>query len=218
MHVVSERYMSSIIEGENGLAILISVLGTRRATRGVLAAVDGVMLAGSYSSVEPYLDRGHPSAPDMQHDPAHAETTHVLLCAAIGSYVSVLATCLGFQGLSVMFDGDSRYVPGTRDSVRAGGTATASRSYRRAREFAARAANCAIGCDSRNRSVRPDGTSSPTFSGIAKWSHADNLLSNATFAHGVPGTRIQDDTDRAYGPCVNVPLQRERTCKTSKTF
>ncbi|MCS3395364.1 gamma-glutamyl-gamma-aminobutyrate hydrolase family protein [Burkholderia thailandensis] len=104
-HVVVEKYITAVVDGADALAMLMPALGPRQAARDVLAAVDGLLLTGSYSNVEPHRYGGEPSAPGTLHDPARDETTLPLVRAAIDAGVPVLAICRGFQEMNVAFGG-----------------------------------------------------------------------------------------------------------------
>ncbi|WP_027798680.1 gamma-glutamyl-gamma-aminobutyrate hydrolase family protein [Paraburkholderia dilworthii] len=104
-HVVSEKYIASIVDGSQALALLLPALGERQSTEDVLATVDGLFFTGSYSNVEPQRYGGEPSVPGTLHDAARDATTLPLLRAAIAAGVPVLAVCRGFQEMNVTYGG-----------------------------------------------------------------------------------------------------------------
>lgn len=104
-HVVGEKYIAAIVDGSQALAMLLPALGERQSFEDVLATVDGLLLTGSYSNVEPHRYGGKPSAPGTLHDAARDATTLPLLRAAIAAGVPVLAVCRGLQEMNVIFGG-----------------------------------------------------------------------------------------------------------------
>jgi len=71
----------------------------------LLEGVDGVLLTGSPSNVEPHHYRGEPSAAGTLHDPHRDETTLPLIPRAVAAGVPVLGICRGFQEMNVAFGG-----------------------------------------------------------------------------------------------------------------
>jgi putative glutamine amidotransferase len=70
-----------------------------------LSTLDGILLTGSPSNVEPFRYLGPPSDPDTLHDPHRDETTLPLIPRAIAAGVPLLAVCRGFQEMNVAFGG-----------------------------------------------------------------------------------------------------------------
>ncbi|MFC3532782.1 gamma-glutamyl-gamma-aminobutyrate hydrolase family protein [Vogesella facilis] len=103
--VVGEKYINAIVDGSQGLALLLPALGERQSAADILSAVDGLLFTGSYSNVEPHLYGGAPSLPGTLHDAARDATTLPLLRAAVAQGVPLLAICRGFQELNVAFGG-----------------------------------------------------------------------------------------------------------------
>lgn len=85
----------------------------------LLATLDGLLITGSPSNVDPshYQDEG--ARLDSERDPARDATTLPLLRRAIEQAVPVLAICRGIQELNVAFGGtlhqDVHEVPGRMD-------------------------------------------------------------------------------------------------------
>lgn len=104
-HVVGEKYVLAIRDGAEAIPFLIPALGERLDLDAVLAHVDGVMLTGSPSDVEPHHYDGKPSSPGSLHDPYRDATTLPLAKKALDSGVPILAVCRGFQELNVVLGG-----------------------------------------------------------------------------------------------------------------
>jgi len=70
-----------------------------------LGRIDGLLLTGSLSNVEPHHYGGSPSLPGTLHDPERDATTLPLIRQAVRAGVPVFAICRGFQEMNVAFGG-----------------------------------------------------------------------------------------------------------------
>ncbi len=104
-HVVGEKYITAIRDGADALPLLIPALGNTIDAEAVLRRVDGILLTGRPSNVEPHHYDGEPSKPGTLHDPHRDETTLPLLELALEKGVPVFAVCRGFQELNVVLGG-----------------------------------------------------------------------------------------------------------------
>ncbi|WP_322044351.1 gamma-glutamyl-gamma-aminobutyrate hydrolase family protein [Paraburkholderia sp. J67] len=105
VHATHDKYVAPVIDGMGALAVLLPACGGRQRVDAILNCVDGLLLTGSYSNVEPHLYGGAPSAPGTLHDPQRDATALPLLRTAIERGVPVLAICRGFQELNVAYGG-----------------------------------------------------------------------------------------------------------------
>ena len=104
-HAAGEKYLTAVIDGAGGFPLLIPSLAERISLQQVLDRVDGLLLTGSQSNVEPRHYGGTESAPGTLHDPQRDAMTLPLIHAAIDAAVPVLAICRGFQEVNVAFGG-----------------------------------------------------------------------------------------------------------------
>ncbi len=104
-HVVGEKYITAIRDGADALPFLIPALGNTIDAEAVLRRVDGILLTGSPSNVEPHHYDGEPSNSGTLHDPHRDETTLPLLELALEKGVPLFAVCRGFQELNVVLGG-----------------------------------------------------------------------------------------------------------------
>ena len=104
-HVVGEKYATAIRDGADALPFLIPALGGSIDAETVLQRVDGILLTGSPSNVEPHHYDGEESRPGTLHDPHRDETTLPLIEVALNKGVPVFAVCRGFQELNVVLGG-----------------------------------------------------------------------------------------------------------------
>ncbi len=84
---------------------MIPVLGERLDLEAILPTLDGVLLTGSPSNVEPIHYQGPPSAPGTWHDPERDATTLPLARRCVEAGIPLLAVCRGFQELNVAYGG-----------------------------------------------------------------------------------------------------------------
>ncbi len=104
-HMVGEKYIAAIRDGADALPFLIPALGDSLDLDAVLDRVDGLLLTGSPSDVEPHHYDGEASEPGSWHDPHRDATTLPLAKKALEAGVPIFAVCRGFQELNVVLGG-----------------------------------------------------------------------------------------------------------------
>lgn len=104
-HVAGEKYVAAVEEGAGATPVILPAIGERLDLDGVLARIDGLLLTGSLSNVEPRHYGGEPSVPGTLHDPERDATTIPLVRRAVDAGIPVLAICRGFQEMNVAFGG-----------------------------------------------------------------------------------------------------------------
>src|SRR5438105_1081470 len=104
-HTVNERYPNAVIDAVGGLPLLLPAIGPRTDCGAVLDRLDGLLLTGSPSNVEPFQYGGAPSQEGTLHDPDRDATTLPLIREAIRRDLPVLAICRGIQELNVALGG-----------------------------------------------------------------------------------------------------------------
>ena len=111
-HGVGEKYINAVVHGVGGLPLLLPATGSggdlhREATysfENLLDSVDGLLLPGSPSNVEP-RHYAPELADDGKADPQRDHLTLPLVRAALSRKMPVLAICRGFQELNVALGG-----------------------------------------------------------------------------------------------------------------
>lgn len=135
-HTVGDRYVQAAIHAVGGLPVLIPAMGHEFEEEPAMAAaldrlldgLDGILLSGSPSNVEPHHYGGAGSRPGTSHDPARDATTLPLIRHSIQRGVPLFAICRGLQEVNVALGGSLHQwiheVPGRRDhrSPRTGDT------------------------------------------------------------------------------------------------
>jgi len=118
-HCVGEKYINAVAEGAGAIPVLIPSLGEGLDLDDILNRIDGLLLTGSPSNVEPHHYQGPASAPGTWHDPHRDATTLPMIPRAIKAGLPVLAICRGFQEMNVAFGGSLHQklheVPGLSD-------------------------------------------------------------------------------------------------------
>jgi putative glutamine amidotransferase len=104
-HMVGEKYIAAVRDGAGGLPFLIPALGESVDPDAILSRIDGLLLTGSPSNVEPHHYGGEPSRPGTMHDPHRDETTLKLVDRALETGVPLFAICRGYQELNVVLGG-----------------------------------------------------------------------------------------------------------------
>jgi putative glutamine amidotransferase len=102
---VGEKYIRAVVTGAQALPLLIPSLDPPLDLRALLAGLDGLLLTGAYSNIEPHHYDGGPSYEGNLHDPARDANTLSLVKMAIEMHVPVLAVCRGFQEVNVALGG-----------------------------------------------------------------------------------------------------------------
>jgi putative glutamine amidotransferase len=104
-HAVVKKYVDAVVEGAGGMPLLIPAEGDEEAAAAIISRIDGLLVPGSPSNVEPRHYNGEPSLPDTLHDPARDAIVLPLLRAAVKADLPVLAICRGIQELNVALGG-----------------------------------------------------------------------------------------------------------------
>lgn len=104
-HLVGDKYVRAVVEAASALPMMLPALPGLLPPSEVLAQVDGLLLTGSPSNIEPWHYQGAPCAPGTLHDPTRDASNLALIPAALREGVPLLAICRGFQELNVALGG-----------------------------------------------------------------------------------------------------------------
>jgi putative glutamine amidotransferase len=138
-HTVGDKYVLAVIRAVGALPVVIPAMGPElgdnamsEALDRLLGTLDGVLLTGSPSNVEPHHYEGEPSRAGTAHDAARDATTLPLIRHTIDRGVPLMAICRGAQEVNVALGGTLHQlvheVPGRRDH-RSPKAATADENY-----------------------------------------------------------------------------------------
>lgn len=102
---VGEKYVASVMSGAGGIPLVIPALGHVDQFETMLAGLDGILLTGSPSNVEPFHYEGTPARDGVERDPRRDATTLPLIRLALERGVPIFAICRGHQELNVALGG-----------------------------------------------------------------------------------------------------------------
>lgn len=104
-HAAPQQYLEAAISGAGVLPVLVPSFGDRLDLDELLSSVDGVMLTGSKSNVDPRLYGEAATEANGPYDFARDATTIPLIRKAIERGVPLLAICRGIQEMNVALGG-----------------------------------------------------------------------------------------------------------------
>ncbi len=102
-HATPARYGAALIGGAGAIPILLPPVG--EGMLALLDRLDGLLLSGSPSNVEPHHYGDEEDLTPGSHDPHRDSTTLPLIRAALARGLPVLAICRGIQELNVALGG-----------------------------------------------------------------------------------------------------------------
>ena len=103
--MVGEKYLKAIIEAAEAVPLIIPVLADELAIDELVDQVDGVMLTGSQSDIEPHHYGSKSDDPGALRDPHRDALTLPIARHALDTGVPLFAICRGFQELNVVLGG-----------------------------------------------------------------------------------------------------------------
>ncbi|SFX07025.1 gamma-glutamyl-gamma-aminobutyrate hydrolase family protein [Marinospirillum alkaliphilum] len=103
--VVGEKYVRAASQGAEGLPWVIPPLGDQLPLQPLLQHLDGILLTGSPSNIQPHHYDGEPADPNSPQDIKRDATNLPLIRAAIAAGVPLLGICRGFQEMNVALGG-----------------------------------------------------------------------------------------------------------------
>ncbi len=112
-HTVGDKYVQAALQAAGGMPVLIPAIGPQfgdepallAALDRLLDSLDGVLLTGSPSNVEPHRYGGPASRDGTAHDPARDATTLPLIRHCLDRAVPLFAICRGLQEVNVALGG-----------------------------------------------------------------------------------------------------------------
>jgi putative glutamine amidotransferase len=102
---VGEKYLRALIDAAGVLPLAVPSLSPPLPSDAYLDALDGLLLTGSPSNIEPHHYGSEPSWEGNLHDPARDASTLPLVLAAHEAGLPVLAVCRGLQEVNVALGG-----------------------------------------------------------------------------------------------------------------
>ncbi len=118
-HAASDTYVRATDQVVAAVPLLIPANGSSADIESLLAHIDGLMLTGSRSNVDPALYDGLPHPEDTPEDAARDVVTTALVRGAVARGMPVLGICRGLQEINVAFGGSLHQnvaeIPGRAD-------------------------------------------------------------------------------------------------------
>jgi putative glutamine amidotransferase len=118
-HIAGDKYVRAVHDAAGGLPLLVPALAGEWEIDALLGRLDGLVITGSTSNVEPQHYGDDPADHRGERDPARDATNLVLIRAAIDRGLPMLAICRGLQELNVALGGtlnrDLKSAPGRFD-------------------------------------------------------------------------------------------------------
>ncbi|MSO65117.1 MAG: gamma-glutamyl-gamma-aminobutyrate hydrolase family protein [Alphaproteobacteria bacterium] len=105
LHGSGERTIDALVRVAGAHPVIIPALGDNLDAGDLLQGLDGLLLTGGISNIEPHHYDGPPARPGDLHDPRRDSTTLPLIRAAVDLGVPLLAICRGCQEFNVAFGG-----------------------------------------------------------------------------------------------------------------
>jgi putative glutamine amidotransferase len=102
---VDDRYLLAVLDGADGIPVVIPAFGDRIAASDWIERLDGLLFTGSPSHVGPATYDGPDLAPGAPHDGKRDRTTLPLIRAALEAGLPLLGVCRGHQELNVALGG-----------------------------------------------------------------------------------------------------------------
>lgn len=108
-HWVTEKYLTAVADGAKAMPVLIPAMAGASDNvarlEELMARVDGLLLTGSPSNVEPHHYDGAASREGTEHDPDRDATSLPMIRAALAAGLPIFAICRGIQELNVAMGG-----------------------------------------------------------------------------------------------------------------
>ncbi len=104
-HVIGRKYVDAVALAAQCTPVLLPALGDRQDIEQLLGMLDGILLTGSPSMVEPARYGQAPAYADMYLDKERDATTFPLIAAALAAGLPLMGICRGFQELNVALGG-----------------------------------------------------------------------------------------------------------------
>jgi len=121
-HTTGEGNAVAVLDAARALPLLVPALGDRLDPDTVLDAVDGIMLTGGVSNIEPHHYGQEPAPGEDVRDPGRDVLCFALVRGAVRRGIPLLGVCRGIQEMNVAFGGTLHQrlheVPGRRDHRR----------------------------------------------------------------------------------------------------
>jgi putative glutamine amidotransferase len=104
-HMTGERYIKAVVEVADAVPVLIPAIGSDMQLEGLLNSLDGILLTGGASNVEPHHYGGGEARDQNLIDKGRDAVAIPLVRRAVEEGVPLLGNCRGHQEINVAFGG-----------------------------------------------------------------------------------------------------------------
>jgi len=104
-HAVEEHYLTAVIDAMGGIPVIIPALAEQLDQQALLQRLDGLVLTGGVSNIEPHRYGRASEQSDCARDPQRDATNFGLIPRAIALGLPILGICRGLQELNVALGG-----------------------------------------------------------------------------------------------------------------
>lgn len=104
-HQAEEHYLLAVIEAMDALPVIIPALAASLDRSALLGRLDGLLVTGGASNIEPHFYGRESEQPRSARDPQRDLTNLQLIPDAVAMGVPVLGICRGLQEMNVAFGG-----------------------------------------------------------------------------------------------------------------
>jgi putative glutamine amidotransferase len=104
-HAVGAKYVNAVVDAVDGLPLILPAIGAQQDIDHLVSLIDGLLLTGSPSNVDPERYGMPISFSNDKLDKARDATTFPLIKAVLAAGKPLLGICRGFQELNVAFGG-----------------------------------------------------------------------------------------------------------------
>ncbi len=104
-HVVMDKYLAAVRDAAGAVPLIVPADGEHTRSEAIVDTLDGLVLTGGYSNIEPRRYNGTNRDAEALRDLDRDETTARLIHAAVAAACPILGICRGLQELNVAFGG-----------------------------------------------------------------------------------------------------------------
>lgn len=104
-HCAGEKYLTAVVDTLGAIPLIIPALAQRLPLAGLVSMLDGVLLTGAHSNIDPGHYGGGEAYPGSPADPQRDATSLALIPLALKAGVPILGICRGLQELNVALGG-----------------------------------------------------------------------------------------------------------------
>jgi putative glutamine amidotransferase len=104
-HCVGEKYLMAVVDTLGAIPLIVPALAGRLPLSELVSMLDGLLLTGAHSNIDPVYYGGEAPDPESPADPQRDATNLALIPLALQAGVPVLGICRGLQELNVALGG-----------------------------------------------------------------------------------------------------------------